>query len=106
MNQRRLVAVHCGRDSGFEVIHGLLNRVMEVLRVPLAGAGGCGWVGWGRVRAGLWGSLVGVGSSSDQGPAWLPVASGWAGIAEVDGAVRAAQHGRLSGIARPAPLSG
>lgn len=35
-NQRRLVAVYCGKDSGFEVIHGLLNRVMEMLRVPLA----------------------------------------------------------------------
>lgn len=51
MNQRRLVAVHCGRDSGFEVIHGLLNRVMEVLRVPLAGAGGWVGVGSGQGRA-------------------------------------------------------
>ncbi len=37
-NQRRLVAVYCGKDSGFEVVHGLLNRVMDVLRVPLLGA--------------------------------------------------------------------
>jgi hypothetical protein len=37
-NQRRLVAVYCGKDSGFEVVHGLLNRIMEVLRVPLLGA--------------------------------------------------------------------
>ncbi|GAB4814215.1 hypothetical protein N2152v2_001261 [Parachlorella kessleri] len=36
-NQRRLVAVYCGKDSGFEVVHGLLNRVMDVLRVPLLG---------------------------------------------------------------------
>ena len=36
-NQRRLVALHAGRESGFEVIHGLLNRVMEVLGVPLTG---------------------------------------------------------------------
>eukprot|EP00887_Chlorella_sp_A99_P005167 scaffold40.g5167.t1 len=36
-NRRRLVAVHCDRSSGFEVIHGLLNRVMEVLRVPYVG---------------------------------------------------------------------
>lgn len=37
-NERRLVAIHCGRDSGFEAVHGLLNRVMETLGVPLAGA--------------------------------------------------------------------
>lgn len=37
VNQRRLVAVNCDKTSGFEVIHGLLNRVMEVLRVPLVG---------------------------------------------------------------------
>lgn len=34
-NQRQLVAVYCSKDSGFEVIHGLLNRVMEVMGVPL-----------------------------------------------------------------------
>lgn len=36
-NERRLVAVNVNRESGFEVIHGLLNRVMDVLGVPLAG---------------------------------------------------------------------
>ncbi|KDD71526.1 hypothetical protein H632_c4858p0, partial [Helicosporidium sp. ATCC 50920] len=35
-NRRRLVAVHCDKGGGFEVVHGLLNRAMEVLRVPLA----------------------------------------------------------------------
>lgn len=39
-NQRRLVAVYCNKEAGFEVIHGLLNRVMEVLGVPLAGVWG------------------------------------------------------------------
>ena len=34
-NQRQLVAVQCSKESGFEVIHGLLNRVMEVLGIPL-----------------------------------------------------------------------
>ncbi|KAL3144115.1 hypothetical protein ABBQ32_003906 [Trebouxia sp. C0010 RCD-2024] len=34
-NQRQLVAVHCSKESGFEIIHGLLNRVMEVLGIPL-----------------------------------------------------------------------
>lgn len=36
-NRRRLVAVHCDRAASFEVIHGLLNRVMEVLSVPYTG---------------------------------------------------------------------
>lgn len=31
--------MYCNREAGFEVIHGLLNRVMEVLGVPLEGAG-------------------------------------------------------------------
>ena len=31
------MAVHCARDSGFEITHGFLNRVMEVLGVPHAG---------------------------------------------------------------------
>lgn len=33
-NRRRLVAVICSGSSSFESIHGLLNRVMEVLHVP------------------------------------------------------------------------
>jgi len=36
-NERRLVAVHCAKASEFEVIHGLLNRVMQVLHVPHEG---------------------------------------------------------------------
>lgn len=36
-NERRLVAVNVNRESGFEVIHGLLNRIMDVLGVPLEG---------------------------------------------------------------------
>jgi phenylalanyl-tRNA synthetase beta chain len=36
-NERRLVAVHCAKASEFEVIHGLLNRVMQVLDVPHQG---------------------------------------------------------------------
>lgn len=38
-NERRLCVVHCGRESGFELVQGVLNRVMEVLGVPLRGAG-------------------------------------------------------------------
>lgn len=36
-NERHLAAVYCSKASEFEVIHGLLNRVMEVLGVPLSG---------------------------------------------------------------------
>lgn len=47
-NRRRLVAVHCDRAASFEVIHGLLNRVMEVLNVPYQGVmwPGCACVCW------------------------------------------------------------
>lgn len=37
-NWRRLVAVHCDRAASFETVHGLLNRLMEVLSVPYTGA--------------------------------------------------------------------
>lgn len=33
-NERRLAAAYCGKSSGFEVVHGLLDRVMKVLNVP------------------------------------------------------------------------
>ncbi|XP_037089037.1 phenylalanine--tRNA ligase beta subunit-like [Pollicipes pollicipes] len=33
-NERRLSAVHYCKTSGFEVIHGLLDRVMQLLEVP------------------------------------------------------------------------
>ena len=33
-NERRLIAVNCDKSSGFEVVHGLLNRVMQVLDIP------------------------------------------------------------------------
>ncbi len=38
-NSRRLVAVHCDKTSAFEVIHGLLNRLMDMMRVPLLDGG-------------------------------------------------------------------
>ena len=40
-NERRLAAVHVTTKSEFEVIHGLLNRIMEVLGVPLEGENMC-----------------------------------------------------------------
>jgi len=46
-NERRLVAVVANKEANFEVIHGLLNRVMEVLGVPLAGAGEAAEAGFG-----------------------------------------------------------
>ena len=39
-NERRLLAVTCGKTSEFDVVHGLLNRVMQVLGIPYIG----GWV--------------------------------------------------------------
>ncbi|TDG48749.1 hypothetical protein AWZ03_004861 [Drosophila navojoa] len=33
-NERRLCAVNCNKSAGFEVVHGLLDRVMQVLSVP------------------------------------------------------------------------
>ncbi|XP_044747280.1 phenylalanine--tRNA ligase beta subunit [Coccinella septempunctata] len=33
-NERRLCAVNCNRNAGFEVVHGLLDRVMLALDVP------------------------------------------------------------------------
>lgn len=45
-NERRVVAVLAAKEGTFEVIHGLLNRLMEVLGVPLAGGWGLdGWLG-------------------------------------------------------------
>lgn len=32
-NERRLCALYCGKSSGFEIIHGLLDRVMQLLGV-------------------------------------------------------------------------
>lgn len=33
-NERRLAAIYCNKSAGFEVIHGLLDRVMQLLEVP------------------------------------------------------------------------
>lgn len=33
-NQRNLCAVYSNKNAGFEVIHGLLDRVMQLLQVP------------------------------------------------------------------------
>uniref|UniRef100_U5EXX1 Phenylalanine--tRNA ligase beta subunit n=1 Tax=Corethrella appendiculata TaxID=1370023 RepID=U5EXX1_9DIPT len=33
-NERRVCAVNCNKTGGFEVVHGLLDRVMQLLEVP------------------------------------------------------------------------
>ncbi|KAG2300404.1 hypothetical protein Bca52824_036876 [Brassica carinata] len=33
-NRRHLAALHCGATSGFELIHGLVDRIMQVMGVP------------------------------------------------------------------------
>ncbi|XP_014665545.1 PREDICTED: phenylalanine--tRNA ligase beta subunit-like isoform X2 [Priapulus caudatus] len=35
-NERRLCAVHYNKNPGFEVIHGLLDRIMQLLAVPFS----------------------------------------------------------------------
>ncbi len=37
-NERRLCVAYCGMTSGFEVIHGILDRTMQMLAIPLASA--------------------------------------------------------------------
>ncbi|CAL1531272.1 unnamed protein product [Lymnaea stagnalis] len=39
-NERRLCAINYNRSSEFEVIHGLLDRVMQLLEVPFGGPDG------------------------------------------------------------------
>lgn len=39
-NERRIGAVNCNRSAGFEVVHGLLDRVMQLLEVPWKGSDG------------------------------------------------------------------
>lgn len=39
-NERRICAVNCNKSAGFEVVHGLLDRVMLLLEVPWKGENG------------------------------------------------------------------
>lgn len=36
-NERRMVAINCNKSAGFEVVHGLLDRVMQLLEVSWKG---------------------------------------------------------------------
>ncbi|XP_047981822.1 phenylalanine--tRNA ligase beta subunit, cytoplasmic-like isoform X2 [Salvia hispanica] len=38
-NHRKLAALHCGSTSGFELIHGLVDRIMEVMGTPFVSPG-------------------------------------------------------------------
>ncbi|CAH1419741.1 unnamed protein product [Lactuca virosa] len=38
-NQRRLAALYCGATSGFELIHGLVDRIMQVTGTPFVSPG-------------------------------------------------------------------
>lgn len=33
-NERRVCAVNCNKNAGFEVVHGILDRIMQALNVP------------------------------------------------------------------------
>ena len=35
-NERRLCALNCHKTAGFEIVHGLLDRVMLLLEVPFS----------------------------------------------------------------------
>lgn len=39
-NERRMVAINCNKSAGFEVVHGLLDRVMQLLEVSWKGDNG------------------------------------------------------------------
>lgn len=39
-NERRIGAVNCNKSAGFEIVHGLLDRVMQLLEVPWKGENG------------------------------------------------------------------
>lgn len=41
-NERRLGAIYCNKSAGFQVIHGLLDRVMQMLQVPWTSNKGSG----------------------------------------------------------------
>lgn len=36
-NNRHLCAIYCNKSDGFEVIHGLLDRMLEILEIPWSG---------------------------------------------------------------------
>ncbi|XP_037026287.1 phenylalanine--tRNA ligase beta subunit [Bradysia coprophila] len=39
-NERRIGAVNCSKSAGFEICHGLLDRIMQLLEVPWKGENG------------------------------------------------------------------
>lgn len=34
VNKRYICAIYYGKSSGFEIIHGLLNKIMQLLNIP------------------------------------------------------------------------
>ncbi len=39
-NVRHAAALYCNRTAGFEVVHGLLDRIMSILEIPKLGEDG------------------------------------------------------------------
>lgn len=33
-NRRHLCAIYCNKSDGFEIIHGLLDRILHILEIP------------------------------------------------------------------------
>uniref|UniRef100_A0AAR5PQH1 Phenylalanine--tRNA ligase beta subunit n=1 Tax=Dendroctonus ponderosae TaxID=77166 RepID=A0AAR5PQH1_DENPD len=55
-NERRICAVNCNKNAGFEVVHGLLDRIMLLLEVP-----------WSQAR-----SNIGYYLAATNDPAYFP----------------------------------
>jgi phenylalanyl-tRNA synthetase beta chain len=72
-NSTRLVALHCDTTSSFEVVHGLLNRVMAALGVPLA-PGVAGGPGAGGPDEARWAGRYGGAYEwrAEDAPAYFP----------------------------------
>lgn len=57
-NTRHAAAVWCNKTAGFEVVHGMLDRAMQMLEVPRVGSGsgeksGEGWGYYIKERDGV-----------------------------------------------------
>ncbi|CAG9465528.1 unnamed protein product [Pedinophyceae sp. YPF-701] len=70
-NRRHVVAVFCGREAGFEAIHGLLNRIFDVLGVPHESMG-AGPAKGGNPVAGRYGWKEAPGSLADKPGPFFP----------------------------------
>lgn len=57
-NHRRVACVYAGKTSGFEVVHGVLDRLMKMLRVE--------WLSTAQNKKGYWIEEISASSSTDK----------------------------------------